>query len=498
MPQLVERPRRRCKPRNRTPPPTGRTSTSRPRSTPTEFRWRSPIRCPTSWSGPGSSALPRSRCRWWTTSGRMGRRPTDRRSDDGGGPRARGLPRGCKEELAPAKGSSESTPALHLRMVVSNNGTEPWTVDTREQKLDIEGSGPTAPAFSTTSEGKRWAATGDGRPWIEARHVAVTVMAIAFGGSESLPDGEGAARVELAARSPSHPVARVELELVDDQEMHAQTHRVRRRQLVGAGGAIEPGIRDCIVEQTHLEHVSQERQAILEVHCHEPPGIFGAERPAQEVAAADRLLLRKHDEPGARHPPRLEPELVPSQGPHLLVARGQVQRRVVTRVRRSVDARAEGELVVAVAPDRLRIEGQRKRRVRVGPRVREGVLRPRHGRHSALRFHRVEQPPLHAYSQRCAHLRNRQGQELHLGLQCRKSKGLEAQVDPLPVAQVRAGADRWPQHLGDGGGVVLCLAQQAREGEVRPASVEPPPQRACQASADLVTILLVQQPSRLV
>ena len=50
-------------------------------------------------------------------------------------------------ELAPVKGSSESAPALHLRMVVSNNGAEPWSVDTRQQKLDIEGSGPIAPAF---------------------------------------------------------------------------------------------------------------------------------------------------------------------------------------------------------------------------------------------------------------------------------------------------------------------------------------------------------------
>jgi len=55
--------------------------------------------------------------------------------------------------VGPANGSAESAPALHLRMVVSNNGPEPWTVDTREQKLDIEGSGLTAPALSTTREG---------------------------------------------------------------------------------------------------------------------------------------------------------------------------------------------------------------------------------------------------------------------------------------------------------------------------------------------------------
>ena len=56
-------------------------------------------------------------------------------------------------ELAPAKGSDDSKPALHLRMVVSDNSSQPWTVDTREQKLDIQGSGLIVPAFSTTSEG---------------------------------------------------------------------------------------------------------------------------------------------------------------------------------------------------------------------------------------------------------------------------------------------------------------------------------------------------------
>jgi hypothetical protein len=56
-------------------------------------------------------------------------------------------------ELAPAQGSSDKASALHLRMVVSNNSPEPWTVDTREQKLDIVGSGPATPAFSTTREG---------------------------------------------------------------------------------------------------------------------------------------------------------------------------------------------------------------------------------------------------------------------------------------------------------------------------------------------------------
>ena len=56
-------------------------------------------------------------------------------------------------ELGPATGSGDGRPALHLRMVVSNNDAQPWTVDTREQKLDIANAGATAPAFATTREG---------------------------------------------------------------------------------------------------------------------------------------------------------------------------------------------------------------------------------------------------------------------------------------------------------------------------------------------------------
>jgi len=43
--------------------------------------------------GPTGVEMPR----WWTTSGRTGRRPTDRRSDATAAGRARGLPHGCKE-----------------------------------------------------------------------------------------------------------------------------------------------------------------------------------------------------------------------------------------------------------------------------------------------------------------------------------------------------------------------------------------------------------------
>jgi len=56
-------------------------------------------------------------------------------------------------ELRPANGSGDGRPALHLRMVVSNNDAQPWTVDTREQKLDVQSTGSIPPAFSTTHEG---------------------------------------------------------------------------------------------------------------------------------------------------------------------------------------------------------------------------------------------------------------------------------------------------------------------------------------------------------
>src|SRR5207248_4167095 len=51
-------------------------------------------------------------------------------------------------ELRPANGSGDGRPALHLRMVVSNNDAQPWTIDTREQKLDVQSTGSIPPAFS--------------------------------------------------------------------------------------------------------------------------------------------------------------------------------------------------------------------------------------------------------------------------------------------------------------------------------------------------------------
>lgn len=42
---------------------------------------------------------------------------------------------------------------LHLRMVVANNGAQPWHVDTNQQLLDISGVGKYAPAFARSPEG---------------------------------------------------------------------------------------------------------------------------------------------------------------------------------------------------------------------------------------------------------------------------------------------------------------------------------------------------------
>jgi hypothetical protein len=40
--------------------------------------------------------------------------------------------------------------AIHLRMVVANNDTTPWTVDTREQRIDLPGHGMSRAAFVGT------------------------------------------------------------------------------------------------------------------------------------------------------------------------------------------------------------------------------------------------------------------------------------------------------------------------------------------------------------
>ena len=43
--------------------------------------------------------------------------------------------------------------ALHMRVVVANNSDKPWTVDTREQRLELAGGGKSAPAFASANAG---------------------------------------------------------------------------------------------------------------------------------------------------------------------------------------------------------------------------------------------------------------------------------------------------------------------------------------------------------
>lgn len=47
----------------------------------------------------------------------------------------------------------EKIRAVHLRMIVANNSDAAWQVDTREQRLDLSGYGPSVPAFASASPG---------------------------------------------------------------------------------------------------------------------------------------------------------------------------------------------------------------------------------------------------------------------------------------------------------------------------------------------------------
>src|SRR5579863_7092620 len=43
--------------------------------------------------------------------------------------------------------------ALHLRAILINNGSQDWTFDTRQQAIELEGQGQTAPVFASASAG---------------------------------------------------------------------------------------------------------------------------------------------------------------------------------------------------------------------------------------------------------------------------------------------------------------------------------------------------------
>jgi hypothetical protein len=44
--------------------------------------------------------------------------------------------------------------ALHLRVIVRNDSDQPWTLDTREQRVELDGRGQSAPAFASANPGE--------------------------------------------------------------------------------------------------------------------------------------------------------------------------------------------------------------------------------------------------------------------------------------------------------------------------------------------------------
>jgi len=56
-------------------------------------------------------------------------------------------------EVTPQSAPGEVLRALHLRLVLADNGASPWTFDTREQRIELVGGGVVAPAFASANEG---------------------------------------------------------------------------------------------------------------------------------------------------------------------------------------------------------------------------------------------------------------------------------------------------------------------------------------------------------
>lgn len=55
--------------------------------------------------------------------------------------------------VSSTRAPNERERAVHVRMVVANNSAQPWTVDTREQRLDLPGRAPMPPAYVHAHEG---------------------------------------------------------------------------------------------------------------------------------------------------------------------------------------------------------------------------------------------------------------------------------------------------------------------------------------------------------
>ena len=64
-------------------------------------------------------------------------------------------------ELQPRGGDDDQhVGAIHLRLAIANNSDHPWTIDTRQQRLDLEGRGMSAPALASADR------SGDAPPVI--------------------------------------------------------------------------------------------------------------------------------------------------------------------------------------------------------------------------------------------------------------------------------------------------------------------------------------------
>jgi hypothetical protein len=56
-------------------------------------------------------------------------------------------------EVASNEGSPDVMSALHLRVVVENRSASAWTLDTRDQRIDLSGRGELVPAFTSANAG---------------------------------------------------------------------------------------------------------------------------------------------------------------------------------------------------------------------------------------------------------------------------------------------------------------------------------------------------------
>jgi len=55
-------------------------------------------------------------------------------------------------DLSPVDGQGEDVRALHVRMIVSNDSDTTWTVDTREQRVALPGSGESRAAYARSDD----------------------------------------------------------------------------------------------------------------------------------------------------------------------------------------------------------------------------------------------------------------------------------------------------------------------------------------------------------